>query len=73
MTLHHVIDSSAIDPLKQACIYCTEISDTKWGSEFSGEHHYKTFVCEHCHAKNFVEVEFHGSGHDGFGIEKKVK
>lgn len=73
MTLHHVIDSSIIDPLKQVCIYCTEISDTTWGSEFTGEHHYKVFVCDHCHAKNFVEVEFHGSGHDCFGIEKKVK
>lgn len=73
MTLHHVIDSSIIDPLKQVCVYCTEVSDTDWDSEFNGEHHYKVFECEHCHTKNFVEVEFQGSGHDGFGVEKKLE
>ena len=68
MSLHHVINTTDLNPLERVCIYCSETCEAKWDSEFHGEHHYKVFLCEHCDSVNFLTVKFHGSGHDQFGI-----
>ncbi len=69
MSLHHVIRTGELDPTSFTCIYCAENSDMEWDSEFMGEHHYKSFICEHCGSTNTLKVEFQGSGHDDFGVE----
>jgi hypothetical protein len=57
------------------CLYCTHTSDDKnWYSEWNKDHHYKSFICEKCGRKNFMPVNFQGSGHDSFGeLERKLK
>jgi hypothetical protein len=56
------------------CIYCSAKEEKKqWFSEWNKDHHYKCFVCEKCGRKNFILVDFDGSGHDSFGeLEKKL-
>jgi superfamily II helicase len=59
---------------KQVCLYCSEAQNKKWFSEWNRDHHYKNFVCECCGKKNFVAVDFQGSGHDSWsGLEGIVE
>ncbi len=51
------------------CEYCCkDIDKTKWDSEWDKRyhlsHHYKSIKCDSCGKKNWVKVEFDGSGHD---------
>lgn len=42
-----------------------------WGSEWDAAHHYKTLVCT-CGKKNWVKLDFIGSGHDAVLQERKA-
>ena len=48
------------------CDYCAqEFDKEKWGSEWcNGDNHYKSLHCDQCGKKNWLNVKFHGSGHD---------
>ncbi len=53
---------------KIGCTYCKkELKKEHWSSEWDHQHpdahHYKSVRCE-CGKKNWVKVEFVGSGHD---------
>ena len=52
---------------KLVCHRCNvELDKDKWVSEWDSgnpELHYKSAICE-CGKKNWVQVDFHGSGHD---------
>ncbi|MBS1266773.1 MAG: hypothetical protein MAG795_00742 [Candidatus Woesearchaeota archaeon] len=54
------------------CLYCSEEAEKRWVSEWNCEHHYKSFCCKNCGKKNFVRVNFQGSGHDSWGLEDKI-
>ena len=62
----------ALDRLKKGgkinCSKCnTAIESSAWVSEWCPTHpdvfHYKSFHCD-CGKKNWIKVDFHGSGHD---------
>ena len=49
------------------CDYCSsDLVKENWCSEWCdhNERHYKGVSCPHCGKKNWVEVDFIGSGHD---------
>lgn len=56
---------------KEVSLVCTRCNDPldkeKWFSEWDpnhpDNHHYKSIVCE-CGKKNWIRMDFHGSGHD---------
>ncbi len=53
--------------LEGVCDYCShELDKEQWCSEWCNhnERHYKGADCPHCGKKNWVEVDFIGSGHD---------
>ena len=61
-----------LDGLKRGgnliCHRCgNDLDKEKWNSEWDpskpDDHHYKSFVCD-CGKKNWVRVNFPGSGHD---------
>ena len=62
---------NVVDGLKRGgklvCHRCNiELDAEKWTSEWDSGHpdfHYKSAVCE-CGKKNWIKVDFHGSGHD---------
>jgi len=58
--------------VKNNCLYCGRKLEDKWTSEFHIEDHYKTIKCD-CGRKHCIKVDFHGSGHDNFSLEEKVK
>ncbi|MFH0701091.1 MAG: hypothetical protein V2A62_01500 [Candidatus Woesearchaeota archaeon] len=50
------------------CLYCRkELDLSQWNSQWDNlhqqEHHYKAVKCE-CGKKNWIKVDFLGSGHD---------
>lgn len=52
----------------QKCTYCCrELDNFKWISQWDEQnhqaHHYKSIICE-CGKKNWIKVDFQGSGHD---------
>ncbi len=51
------------------CTYCRkDLSLGKWISEWDlkNDHHYKSCLCRECGRKNWLKVDFSGSGHDLF-------
>ena len=70
MTVHHLITE---DHQLHSCIYCrAPVTDIRWQSEFDKTFHYKTTVCS-CGKRLRVKVNFQGSGHDEWGIDKRVR
>jgi len=50
------------------CVYCHHsLEKESWSSEWgsSAGHHYKILHCSSCRKKNWLNVNFDGSGHDG--------
>jgi len=50
------------------CLYCKkDLEPSLWASQWDNlhhsEHHYKIIKCE-CGKKNWIKVDFFGSGHD---------
>jgi hypothetical protein len=49
-----------------ACDYCSnnfeKSLDSEWGDR--DEQHYKSTSCDNCGKKNWLKVDFQGSGHD---------
>lgn len=63
MTVHHLLNE---DTIEEKCIYCgNNLYNKKWISEFDVERHYKTVICK-CGNKNWIRVNFYGSGHDNW-------
>tara|TARA_Y100000310_G_C20368346_1_gene662312 strand:+ start:124 stop:390 length:267 start_codon:yes stop_codon:yes gene_type:complete len=69
----------ALDRLKKVgeinCTKCgNEIDSKSWSSEWDEAnpevHHYKSFSCD-CGKKNWIKVDFPGSGHDELFDRKK--
>lgn len=58
----HLLNSNT---LRKNCYCGKDLSENIWKSEFHGEKHYKTTICE-CGSNITVEVDFSGSGHDGW-------
>jgi len=55
----------------ERCCYCRkELDVEQWNSCWDSEYHYKSIICE-CGKKNWVRLEFDGSGHD-FLFKKDV-
>ena len=47
------------------CRKCgNDLEDKPWQSNWEGAQHYKTNTCDRCGKKNWVKVDFEGSGHD---------
>jgi NAD-dependent SIR2 family protein deacetylase len=70
MMRHHLLDDSFT---LVACSYCLGTSENKeWRSEFEGEIHYKTALCD-CGKELKFKVHFNGSGHDSFNESEKKK
>jgi len=50
------------------CNYChNDIALERWNSEWDDEddnHHYKSIACNDCGKKNWLKMDFHGSGDD---------
>jgi NAD-dependent SIR2 family protein deacetylase len=68
--MHHIVNE--INQREQ-CVYCgNNLSDKRWYSEHSMEHHYKSVECGE---RVRVKVNFIGSGHDTWDktIEDKIK
>lgn len=66
---HHLVKNVAPG---SACIYCNDTLQGEWQSDFSGVKHYKCTICS-CGKENCVNVDFSGTGHDGWSeLEKKV-
>ena len=58
-----------------SCVYCNVMLERdSWGSHWceKGEHHYKTVSCVKCGKKNWLQVDFQGSGHDPVLKKKAV-
>ena len=55
---------------RKQCLYCQQdLSENQWASEWlSEEVHYKIIQCD-CGKKDWVRVDFYGSGHDSFPNE----
>jgi DNA-directed RNA polymerase subunit RPC12/RpoP len=70
MTVHHVIRES---DQKQVCPYCGSSTRAKsWSSLFDSNSHYKVLQCG-CGRKITMKMGFIGSGHDSWGLDKKVE
>ncbi len=68
--MHHIIRES---DLKHACPYCGRSTQTrKWESSFDSNKHYKVLECM-CGRKVSIRMPFSGSGHDDWGLDKKVE
>lgn len=55
------------------CEYChCELKKSKWSSAWGecDEQHYKILSCEKCGKKNWLNVDFEGSGHDDAPCEQ---
>ncbi|MFH1682407.1 MAG: hypothetical protein ABIA37_01290 [Candidatus Woesearchaeota archaeon] len=47
------------------CRKCgNDLEHKPWESQFEANQHYKTNTCDKCGKKNWIKVEFDGSGHD---------
>ena len=56
------------------CVYCSHgLERDSWNSRWcdSVEHHYKTISCVQCGKRNWLKVDFQGSGHDSV-LKKKM-
>lgn len=63
--MHHIIKKDS-----DICPYCKIELKGGWYSEFHIETHYKNLICE-CGKKNWIRVNFIGSGHDSFRLGNK--
>lgn len=57
------------------CLYCTqglnkECCYSCWGEV--DEQHYKIVRCYYCQKKNWIKVDFYGSGHDSLLATEKI-
>ena len=57
------------DPTKKEevsiCSKCnTDLKNQHWHSQFEAQEHYKSTTCNGCGKKNWVKVDFLGSGDD---------
>ena len=62
------------------CLYCqSDLIDSSWNTEWGdSEQHYKSIKCNSCDKKNWLKVNYLGSGHDNVmeddtGLEGMVK
>lgn len=56
-----------------SCIYCKkELNDKDWNSEWGDSQHYKTIRCGCCGKKNWLRVDYAGSGHDNPLLEDQT-
>ncbi|MBS3165441.1 hypothetical protein J4439_08500 [Candidatus Woesearchaeota archaeon] len=69
--MHHVIRSDELR--NEVCLYCGSEQEGEWNSEWHGLFHYKVWKCSECNSRHLREVDFHGSGHDSFGLEERIR
>ena len=74
MHIDHVVDGLKRGG-KLVCHRCgSELDPEKWGSEWDPNHpenhHYKSHLCT-CGKKNWVRINFPGSGHDKVLLEEE--
>ncbi len=60
------------NPNLKKCLFCNNSLENKpWQSQWELNQHYKTHICEKCGKKNWVKVDFLGSGDDDWQPDKK--
>ena len=57
----HLIRSKKIN----CCRLCNnDLENKPWISQWEGNQHYKVNICDNCGKKQWITVDFEGSGHD---------